>query len=91
MLQKRVLEAEAAVSKLEEEKTALRVLVEQHENRLLEYQAKVKSIEEMWEMKIASLQVSLNSLMQTCFHKCPNILLTLQHVHLENHCECGQT
>ncbi|XP_063946435.1 myosin-2 [Daucus carota subsp. sativus] len=59
VLQKRVLEAEAAVSKLEEEKTALRVLVEQHENRLLEYQAKVKSIEEMWEMKIASLQRSL--------------------------------
>lgn len=63
MLQKRVVVAEAAVRKQEQEKTALRVQVEQYESRLLEYQAKVKEMEEMWEAKIISLQVSSNALM----------------------------
>ncbi|KAK1391255.1 Myosin-2 [Heracleum sosnowskyi] len=59
VLQKRVLEAEAVIRKQEQEKTALRVQVEQHESRLLEYQAKVREMEEMWEAKITSLQTSL--------------------------------
>lgn len=63
VLQKRVLEAEAAVRKQEQEKTALRVEVEQYESRLLEYQEKVREMEEMWEAKITSLQVSSNALM----------------------------
>ncbi|KAK1391250.1 Myosin motor domain-containing protein [Heracleum sosnowskyi] len=58
VLQKRVLEAEATIRKQEQEKTALRVQVEQHESRLLEYQAKVREMEEMWEAKITSLQIN---------------------------------
>ncbi|XP_074380743.1 myosin-2-like [Apium graveolens] len=59
VLQKRVLEAEAAIRKQEQEKTELRVHVEQYESRLLEYQEKVREMEEMWEAKIMSLQMSL--------------------------------
>lgn len=91
VLQKRVLEAESAVRKQEQEKTALKVQVEQYESRLLEYQAKMRAMEEMWERKIASLQVCLNALILICSCNIPNyeiVLLAFQHVHSKKYCEC---
>ncbi|XP_022981361.1 myosin-2-like [Cucurbita maxima] len=58
-LQKRVLEAEATIGKKEEENAALRDQVKQFEARRLEYEAKMKSMEDMWQKQMASLQTSL--------------------------------
>lgn len=57
-LQKRVLEAEATIEKKEGENAALREQVKQFESRRLEYEAKMKSMEDMWQKQMASLQVS---------------------------------
>lgn len=57
-LQKRVLAAEATIEKKEEENAALREQVKQFEARRLEYEAKMKSMEDKWQKQMASLQVS---------------------------------
>lgn len=57
-LQKRVLAAEATIEKKEEENAALRDQVKQFEARRLEYEAKMKSMEDKWQKQMASLQVS---------------------------------
>lgn len=57
-LQKRVLQAEATIGEKEEENAALREQVKQFEARRLEYEAKMKSMEDMWQKQMASLQVS---------------------------------
>lgn len=57
-LQKRVLAAEATIEKKEEENASLREQVKQFEARRLEYEAKMKSMEDMWQKQMASLQVS---------------------------------
>lgn len=57
-LQKRVLEAEATIEKKEGENAAMREQVKQFESRRLEYEAKMKSMEDMWQKQMASLQVS---------------------------------
>lgn len=50
--------AEANLSKKEKENAALREQVQQFETRWLEYEAKMKSMEETWEKQMLSLQVS---------------------------------
>lgn len=57
-LQRRALMAEANLSKKEKENAALREQVQQFEIRWLEYDAKMKSMEETWEKQMLSLQVS---------------------------------
>lgn len=63
VLQKRVLKAEAGLRKKEQENTALVERVKQYEARWLEYEAKIKSMEEMWQKQTPSLQVSLIALL----------------------------
>ncbi|KAG6591992.1 Myosin-2, partial [Cucurbita argyrosperma subsp. sororia] len=58
-LQKRVVMAEAAMEKKEEENAALREKVKQFECMRSEYDAKMKSMEDMWQKQTASLQMSL--------------------------------
>ncbi|XP_022139435.1 myosin-2 [Momordica charantia] len=64
-LQKRVLAAEATIEKKEEENASLREQVKQFEARRLEYEAKMKSMEDMWQKQMASLQVSLAAAKKT--------------------------
>lgn len=58
-LQVRVLKAEAALEEKEVENTALREQLQQNETRWLEYEAKMKSMEELWQKQMSSLQVSV--------------------------------
>ncbi|KAL0443486.1 UNVERIFIED_CONTAM: Myosin-2 [Sesamum latifolium] len=58
-LQKRVVMAEVALGRKERENAALREQVQQFEARWLEYESKMKSMEEMWQKQMASLQMSL--------------------------------
>ncbi|KAK9268785.1 hypothetical protein L1049_000548 [Liquidambar formosana] len=58
-LQRRVLKAEATLGQKEEENAALREQLQQFETRWSEYEAKMKSMEEMWQKQMASLQMSL--------------------------------
>lgn len=57
-LRRRVLEAEATLGQKEEENAALREQLQQYETRWTEYEAKMKSMEEMWQKQMSSLQVS---------------------------------
>lgn len=54
----RVLKAEATLGEKEEENCALREQLQQFETRWSEYEAKMKSMEEMWQKQMSSLQVS---------------------------------
>ncbi|KAJ6724404.1 MYOSIN-2 ISOFORM X1 [Salix viminalis] len=58
-LQKRVVKAEVTVAQKEEENRALKNQLQQNEKRWLDYEAKMKAMEEMWQMQMASLQMSL--------------------------------
>lgn len=58
-LQKKVVKAEATIAQKEEENAALREQLQQYERRWSDYEAKMKTMEEMWQMQMASLQVSL--------------------------------
>ncbi|KAG8386266.1 hypothetical protein BUALT_Bualt03G0131200 [Buddleja alternifolia] len=58
-LQKRVLMTEASLGKKEKENTALREQLQQSQARWSEYEAKMKSVEDMWQKQMASLQMSL--------------------------------
>lgn len=57
-LQRRVSMAEANLGKKEEENAALREQVQEFEARRLEYEAKMKSMEDTWQKQMVSLQVS---------------------------------
>lgn len=57
-LQRRVLKAESTLEQKEEENAALREQLQQYETRWSDYEAKMKSMEEMWQKQMASLQVS---------------------------------
>lgn len=61
VLQKRVLKAEEGLRKKEQENTALMEKVKQYEARWLEFEAKINSMEEMWQKHTTCLQVSLNA------------------------------
>ncbi|XP_060191104.1 myosin-2-like isoform X2 [Lycium barbarum] len=58
-LERRVLKAGATLEQKEKENAALKEQVNQFEARCLEYEAKMRSMEEMWQNKITSLQASL--------------------------------
>ncbi|KAL8510367.1 hypothetical protein ACS0TY_017250 [Phlomoides rotata] len=58
-LQKRVSLAEETLELKEKENLALREQVQQYEARWSEYESKMKSMEEMWQKQMASLQMSL--------------------------------
>lgn len=57
-LQKRVYKAEAIVEQKEEENTELWEQLKQSERKRIEYELKMKSMEETWQKQMASLQVS---------------------------------
>ena len=57
-LQRRVVKAEATLEQKEEENAELREQLKQFERRWIEYENKMKSMEEMWQKQMASLQVS---------------------------------
>lgn len=57
-LQKRVYKVEAIVEQKEEENTELREQLKQSERKRVEYETKMKSMEEAWQKQMASLQVS---------------------------------
>ncbi|GER51864.1 myosin-related family protein [Striga asiatica] len=59
-LQRRVLRAEASLREKEEENDILRQRVQQYEDRWSEYELKMKSMEEVWQKQMISLQSSLS-------------------------------
>ncbi|CAA7036455.1 unnamed protein product [Microthlaspi erraticum] len=59
-LQRRVLKAEAAMREKEEENDILQQRLQQYENRWSEYETKMKSMEEIWQKQMRSLQSSLS-------------------------------
>ncbi|XP_022956357.1 myosin-1-like [Cucurbita moschata] len=59
-LQRRVLKAEAALREKEEENDILHQHLQQYENRWSEYELKMKSMEEVWQRQMRSLQSSLS-------------------------------
>ncbi|XWS63278.1 hypothetical protein CRYUN_Cryun06bG0081500 [Craigia yunnanensis] len=59
-LQRRVLKAEAALREKEEENDILHQRIQQYENRWSEYELKMKSMEEVWQKQMRSLQSSLS-------------------------------
>lgn len=59
-LQRRVLKAEASLREKEEENDILRQRLQQYENRWSEYEMKMKSMEEVWQKQMRSLQSSLS-------------------------------
>ncbi|CAN0909026.1 VIII-1 [Linum grandiflorum] len=59
-LQRRVLKAEAGFREKEEENDILHQRIQQYESRWAEYEAKMKSMEEVWQKQMRSLQSSLS-------------------------------
>lgn len=57
-LQRRVLQAEATLERKEEENAELQEQLQQFETRWSEYEAKMKSMQDVWQNQMASLQVS---------------------------------
>ncbi|XP_028779865.1 myosin-2 isoform X2 [Neltuma alba] len=55
-LQNRVVKAEATLKQKEEENTALKEQLKQFETRWIEYEMKMKSMEQMWQKQMTSLQ-----------------------------------
>lgn len=55
--QRQSLDAEVALREKEEENAKLREQLQQYEMRWSEYDIKMKSMEEMWQKQMASLQV----------------------------------
>nr|KYP44195.1 Myosin-2 heavy chain [Cajanus cajan] len=58
-LQRQVDKADAIVEQKEEENTELRERLKQSERKRIEYETKMKSMEEAWQKQMASLQMSL--------------------------------
>ncbi|KAI4384303.1 hypothetical protein MLD38_002476 [Melastoma candidum] len=59
-LQRRVLRAEAALRKKDEENDILHQRLQQYDSRWSEYELKMKSMEEVWQKQMRSLQSSLS-------------------------------
>ncbi|KAK7343306.1 hypothetical protein VNO77_11954 [Canavalia gladiata] len=59
-LQRRVLKAEAALREKEEENDILHQRLQQYDSRWSEYELKMKSMEEVWQRQMRSLQSSLS-------------------------------
>lgn len=62
---KRALAAEEALREQEEDNGMLRQRLHQYEDRWLEYEAKMSSMEEVWQQQMTSLQVSLAAAKKT--------------------------
>ncbi|XP_057465935.1 myosin-2-like isoform X2 [Actinidia eriantha] len=60
-LQRRVSKAEGTLGQKEQENAALREQLQQYETKWSEYEAKMTSMEEMWQKQMASLQMSLDA------------------------------
>ncbi|GLT83396.1 hypothetical protein SLE2022_016880 [Rubroshorea leprosula] len=60
-LQRRVVQAETTLGQKEDENKGLRKQLQQYEARWSEYEARMKSMEEMWQKQMSSLQVSLTA------------------------------
>ncbi|XP_068639528.1 myosin-1-like [Aristolochia californica] len=58
-LQRRVLSAEAVLRQKEEENTSLQQQLKQYEKRWSEYEDRMKSMEQLWQIQMTSLQMSL--------------------------------
>ncbi|KAJ8754628.1 hypothetical protein K2173_010719 [Erythroxylum novogranatense] len=58
-LEKRVIKAETSLGQKEEENAALREQLQQFERRWSEYEGKMKTMEETWQVQMGSLQASL--------------------------------
>lgn len=58
--QNHLLAADARLREQEDENALLRQRLQQYESRWLEYESKMKSMEEMWQKQIASLQMRLS-------------------------------
>ncbi|RDY10682.1 Myosin-2, partial [Mucuna pruriens] len=58
-LQRQVDKADAIVEQKEEENTELREQLKQSERKRIEYETKMKTMEEAWQKQMASLQMSL--------------------------------
>ncbi|XP_021758722.1 myosin-2-like [Chenopodium quinoa] len=58
-LQRRVARAEETLVQKEEENASLRTQLQQYEMKWSDYEAKMRSMEDMWQKQIASLQMSL--------------------------------
>ena len=79
-LQRRVLKAEATLGLKEQENATLREQLQQYEARWLEYEAKMKSMEEMWQKQMASLQVSFCLYIKSQKkHVCIRVIVVDQH------------
>ncbi|KAF8097294.1 hypothetical protein N665_0291s0003 [Sinapis alba] len=59
-LHRRVLKSEASLREKEEENDILRQRLQQYDNRWSEYETKMKSMEEIWQKQMRSLQSSLS-------------------------------
>nr|XP_043623219.1 myosin-1 isoform X2 [Erigeron canadensis] len=59
-LQRRILKAEAGLREKEEENDILHQRLQQYESRWSEYELKMKSMEEVWQKQMRSLQSSLS-------------------------------
>ncbi|PPR93624.1 hypothetical protein GOBAR_AA27044 [Gossypium barbadense] len=59
-VQRRVLKAEAVLREKEEENDILHQRLQQYESRWSEYEVKMKSMEEVWQKQMRSLQSSLS-------------------------------
>ncbi|KAG0457499.1 hypothetical protein HPP92_022656 [Vanilla planifolia] len=59
-LQRRILKAEATLREKEEENDVLHQRVQQYESRWSDYEQKMKSMEEVWQKQMRSLQLSLS-------------------------------
>lgn len=68
-LQKRVIKAEMILEKKEQENAALRSQVQQYEARWLEFEGKMKSMEDMWQKQTTSLQVNSHTIIYICFYQ----------------------
>lgn len=57
-LRRQVLKTEALLDKKKEENTLLQLRIKQLEKRREQYEAKMKSMEKMWQDQLTSIQVS---------------------------------
>ncbi|KAJ3690189.1 hypothetical protein LUZ61_019353 [Rhynchospora tenuis] len=58
-LQRRIMKAETSLKEKDEQNEVLQQRLQQYENRWSEYENKMKSMEEMWQKQMRSLQSSL--------------------------------
>ncbi|CAO2833475.1 unnamed protein product [Amaranthus hypochondriacus] len=64
-LQRRIARAEATLAQKEEENRSLRTQLQQYEMRWSDYEAKMRSMEDMWQKQITTLQMSLAAAKQS--------------------------